>query len=145
MHTILITGIGGFVGSHLADLLAQDNTTEIVGLAHPTYDASYLAHKQHTRIFCEDIMNAEAVRTLLREINPDKIYHLAGMAHVHESWVARKETIETNFLGTFYLLEACRALPRFPRVLLVGSGECYGPVPEPEQPIVESKPLVPSS
>jgi GDP-4-dehydro-6-deoxy-D-mannose reductase len=67
------------------------------------------------------------------------------MAHVHESWHLRKETINTNFIGSFNLLEACRSLPEFPKVLLIGSADCYGIVPESEQPISESRLFSPSS
>jgi GDP-4-dehydro-6-deoxy-D-mannose reductase len=143
MPTILITGVGGFVGSHLAEALSSDPTNNLVGMAHPAYEGTYLP--QEMRVYHQDILNADALGSLVAEINPDAIFHLAGMAHVHESWIKRRETIETNFLGTFHLLEACRALPRFPKVLLIGSGECYGSVSEEEQPIVESRSLVPSS
>jgi GDP-4-dehydro-6-deoxy-D-mannose reductase len=73
------------------------------------------------------------------------VFHLAGLAHVKESWSNRKETIETNFLGSLNLLEACRELPTFPKVLLVGSAECYGRVGEENQPILETHPLAPAS
>jgi GDP-4-dehydro-6-deoxy-D-mannose reductase len=92
-----------------------------------------------------DILQADELTTIVRKIAPDAVYHLAGLAHVHESWVHRRATIDTNFIGSFNLLEACRALDSFPRVLLVGSADCYGIVPENEQPITESHPLVPAS
>jgi GDP-4-dehydro-6-deoxy-D-mannose reductase len=145
MSKILITGIVGFAGSHLADLLLQDTTTELVGLMHPSHEVTHPVDSSRVKIYREDILNENAIRRVIREASPDAVYHLAGMAHVHESWKSRKETIQVNFFGTFQLLEACRELATFPRTLLIGSGECYGLVPESEQPIHESRPLVPSS
>src|SRR5215468_3667019 len=145
MSKILITGIVGFAGSHLADLLLQDPATELVGLMHPSHEVTHPVDSTRVRIYREDILNEDAIRRLIRDVSPDAIYHLAGMAHVHESWKSRKETIQVNFLGTFQLLEACRELAAFPRTLLVGSGECYGLVPESEQPIREIRSLAPSS
>lgn len=145
MSRVLITGIGGFVGSHLADLLLLDSTIQIAGIIHPSHDPELLNTHPRITIYREDVLNEESFRKLIRSISPDVVYHLAGMAHVHESWKSRKETLQVNFWGSFHLLEACRELQTFPRVLLIGSGECYGFVPEHEQPITESHTLSPSS
>lgn len=145
MTRVLITGIGGFVGSHLADLLLHDSTTEIAGLVHPSHETRLLRSHPRITLHREDILNEEALPELIRRIAPDVVYHLAGMAHVHESWKNRKETLQVNFWGAFHLIEACRLLPAFPKVLLIGSGECYGFVPEQEQPVRESRALAPSS
>ena len=145
MTTVLITGMAGFVGSHLADLILQDPSNTVAGVLHPTHEIQHLEEHPRVEIYREDILNAERMTKLIASISPQVIYHLAGMAHVHESWKNRKEAIETNFLGTFHLLEACRALPQFPKILIVGSGECYGVVPAEEQPIRESRPFAPTS
>jgi GDP-4-dehydro-6-deoxy-D-mannose reductase len=145
MSTALITGVAGFAGSHLADLLLYDSTTSVVGLLHPEHEIQHLADHPRFRIYREDILNWNRLAEVMKEVNPQVVYHLAGMAQVHESWTNRITTIETNFVGSLYLLEACRKLPVFPKVLLVGSAECYGIVPEKEQPISESRPLVPAS
>jgi len=145
MTRALITGIAGFAGSHLADDLLADSTTFVAGIHHPSHPVQYLGNPGRFELHFGDILDPEALDRILLQISPDVIYHLAGLAHVHESWTYRKATIETNFLGTFHLLEACRKLPRFPKVLLIGSGECYGVVPEEEQPIKEDRPLVPAS
>jgi GDP-4-dehydro-6-deoxy-D-mannose reductase len=145
MTRILITGIGGFVGSHLSDFLLQDHTTSIAGVVHPTHPVQHLEENPRVTIYSEDILKPRSLKKILKEVSPDEIYHLAGFSHVHESWKHRKETFETNFMGTLYLLEACRSLRIFPKVLLVGSAETYGIVPEQEQPIEEKRHLSPSS
>src|ERR1044071_4189414 len=126
MMRALITGIAGFAGSHLADELLSDNTTVVAGIHHPSHPAQHLGTAGRFELFYGDILDPETLYQILSKFSPDVIYHLAGLAHVHESWTYRKATIETNFLGTFHLLEACRKLPEFPKVLLIGSGECYG-------------------
>jgi GDP-4-dehydro-6-deoxy-D-mannose reductase len=145
MSTILITGAAGFVGSHLADLLLQDSTTRIAGLIHPTHEVQHLEEHPRVTIYREDILKETSLRKLIKSIAPARVYHLAGMAHVQESFRKRKETIQTNFIGSFNLLEACRSLPDFPRVLLIGSADCYGVVPQEMQPITEERAFSPSS
>lgn len=145
MTRVLITGIAGFAGSHLADQLLADSTIFIAGIHHPSHPSQYLAERDRFDLHYLDILEPSELDRVVREISPDVIYHLAGLAHIHESWTYRKATIETNFLGSFHLLEACRKLPKFPKVLLIGSGECYGVVPLNEQPISEERPLIPAS
>jgi GDP-4-dehydro-6-deoxy-D-mannose reductase len=145
MTRVLVSGIAGFAGSHLADRLLLDSTISVVGIHHPAHPLQHLIEGPRFTIHYLDILNHDQVRDLVLEVSPDVVYHLAGMAHVHESWSNRRATIETNFLGTFHLLEACRSLSKFPKVLLIGSGECYGIVPDTDQPIFEGRPMVPSS
>lgn len=145
MRTILITGLAGFVGSHLADLLLQDPEVRIEGILHPTHAIQHLENDPRITVHRIDVMQSEELKTLVRRLQPEEVYHLAGLAHIHESWIHRKATIDTNFVGSFHLLEACRALDAFPKVLLIGSAECYGIVPEHEQPITEARPLLPLS
>jgi GDP-4-dehydro-6-deoxy-D-mannose reductase len=145
MKTILVTGVGGFVGSHVADLLLRDSTIQIAGIIHPSYEVQHLKEDPRITIYREDVQNEEKLKELVEKIAPDTIYHLAGMAHVHESWKNRREFIYTNFIGAMNLVESCRNLPKFPKILFIGSAECYGTVPEAEQPISESRPFSPLS
>jgi GDP-4-dehydro-6-deoxy-D-mannose reductase len=141
----MITGLAGFVGSHLVDLLLKDPDVQIVGVIHPTHPIQHLEEHPRIKIHREDILKASRLKKILRQVKPEVIYHLAGLAHVHESWSNRKATIDTNFVGSFHLLEACRSLTAFPKVLLIGSAECYGIVPAERQPITEDFPLSPTS
>jgi GDP-4-dehydro-6-deoxy-D-mannose reductase len=145
MSRVLITGIAGFAGSHLAEEVLKDSTNFVAGIHHPEHTPQHSIQNDHFQLYHIDILRSEALQDLIRELSPEVIYHLAGLAHVQESWVNRRATIETNFLGTFNLLEACRDLTRYPKILLVGSGECYGVVPHQEQPISEARPLVAAS
>jgi GDP-4-dehydro-6-deoxy-D-mannose reductase len=145
MKTVMITGLAGFVGSHLVDLLQEDPEVQIVGVIHPTHAVQHLEEHPRVIIHREDILKATNLKKILRKVKPEVVYHLAGLAHVHESWTNRKATFDTNFIGSFNLLEACRSLTAFPKVLLIGSAECYGIVPTEKQPITEDFPLSPAS
>ncbi|HZQ87275.1 MAG TPA: GDP-mannose 4,6-dehydratase, partial [Acidimicrobiales bacterium] len=83
------------------------------------------------------------VATALQDAAPDAIYHLAAISNVVQSWQAPAHTFEVNALGTLHLLEAARALPNQPRVLLIGSAEVYGKVRPEQVPITEDTPLRP--
>ena len=62
----------------------------------------------------------------LKSIEPDWIFHLAAIANVRLSWEKRKETLETNLMGTFYLLEGVRHFAPQARILFVSSSDVYG-------------------
>jgi GDP-4-dehydro-6-deoxy-D-mannose reductase len=145
MKTILVTGVGGFVGSHMADLLLRDSTIQIAGIIHPSYEVQHLKEHPRITVYREDVQNEDKLKNLVEKIVPETIYHFAGMAHVHESWKNRKEFIYTNFIGAMNLVESCRNLEKFPKILFIGSAECYGIVPVSDQPIQESRPFSPLS
>lgn len=145
MRTILITGLAGFVGSHLADLLLLDPDVRIEGILHPSHQILHLEQNDRVAVHRVDVLQSDELKAHIRKIQPEVVYHLAGQPHVHESWSSRRATIEANFIGSLSLLEACRELDSFPKVLLVGSAECYGIVPENEQPITETRSLSPFS
>lgn len=90
-----------------------------------------------------EIANAQAVRDAVLAAQPDAIYHLAARAHVGDSWDDPVATVEVNTLGTLHVLEAARALPTPPRVLLVSSAEVYGVVGPEDLPVVEDRLLRP--
>jgi len=92
-----------------------------------------------------DIADGEALRALLVEAAPDAVYHLAAFTHVGRSWEQPSEVFRVNALGTLELLQAARACPRPPRVLLVGSAEVYGVVKPDQLPVTEEAPLMPVS
>jgi GDP-4-dehydro-6-deoxy-D-mannose reductase len=92
-----------------------------------------------------DLRDADAVRDLLAQVRPDRIYHLAGQAFVPRSFAAPWETLEVNIRGTLNLLEAVRTLKLETRILVVSSAEIYGAAAADSLPLTESAPFIPSS
>lgn len=90
-----------------------------------------------------DVADAKAIGAAVLAAEPEAIYHLAARAHVGESWGDPVATVEVNTLGTLHVLEAARALPNPPRVLLVSSAEVYGVVKPDDLPLVEDRLLRP--
>ena len=141
---VLITGITGFVGSHLADLLVSEGYA-VSGIAL-TGDPRTLSHvHQQTSLACGDIRNAKEIADILAEVKPDHIYHLAGVAFVPDAEADPKIIYDINVLGTLNLLEAARTTRPSAKILIVGSGEVYGHVPEAALPVNEEHPLQPTN
>jgi GDP-4-dehydro-6-deoxy-D-mannose reductase len=141
----LITGIGGFAGYHLANLLLKEGY-EVSGFDRCTEDADRVkALGSKIRYLCADITSLEEVERAIQEAHPDVVFHLAGISHVGETWKKRRLTFEVNFLGTMNVLDTLRKFCRKAVAVLVGSGEQYGNVPLERQPIREEEPLFPRS
>jgi GDP-4-dehydro-6-deoxy-D-mannose reductase len=140
----LITGIGGFAGSHLADYLLAETDWQIVGSVLNERDTP--AHLQG-RVSCKvvDLRDPEAVRRLLDTVAPDVIFHLAALAKVGDSWRTPWPILHNNIRSQLNLLQALADLSATPRMMIVGSNEEYGLVRPEELPLTEESPLRPNS
>lgn len=130
---VLITGITGFVGGHLAQALAAGpEAPPVAGTSFPQAppEGSAGIHYLDLRAECD-------VRDLVGRVRPDRIYHLAAVSNVRSSWLSRRETLETNVLGTQNLLEAVRLEAPRARVLFVSSSDVYGAAADGEAPLGE--------
>lgn len=141
----LITGIAGFCGSHLAELLLREGY-EVYGMIRYR---SKLDNIQDIipkiNLVYGDLRDSHSIEPLIQEIRPDYVFHLAAQSYVPMSWKAPIETIETNVNGTINLFEAVRKLDKEVRIQFAGSSEEYGLVLESECPITEEQPLRPLS
>ncbi len=144
---VLITGITGFAGSHLADyLLAEVPGVEIFGTKRwrsRTENIDHLAGKIEL-VEC-DLKDANAVRHTLATVRPQRIFHLAAQSFVPASWTAPSETLDNNIISQTNVFEAMRSLELEARIQIAGSSEEYGLVHPNEVPIKESNPLRPLS
>ncbi|MBI3825276.1 MAG: GDP-mannose 4,6-dehydratase [Candidatus Rokubacteria bacterium] len=143
---ILITGITGFVGSHLAEVaLARD--FEVFGSSRWRSKTENIDHlRDRIHLIESDLRDLSSVQNLLRTAAPDYIVHLAAQSFVQASWHTPAETLNTNAISQVNLLEAIRERRAgAPRFLVIGSSEEYGLVHEDELPITETNPLRPLS
>jgi GDP-4-dehydro-6-deoxy-D-mannose reductase len=92
-----------------------------------------------------DLRVPEAVQDLMREVQPDRIYHLAGQSYVPVSWADPWSTFELNVRSQINLLEAVLSVGLGPRILIVASEQVYGPVSAQDLPIDEDTPLRPAN
>lgn len=143
---ILITGITGFVGSHLAEYALAKEGVEVYGTVRWRSRMDNVEHIQDRihLLDCE-LRDNVAVRKTLEEVRPDYIFHLAAQSFVPTSWKAPAETLTTNILSELNLLESIRDLNLDTRIHVAGSSEEYGLVFEDEAPITEDNPLRPLS
>ena len=148
---ILITGITGFVGSHLADYVLENFPgVEILGLARwrsPTDNIRHILNRISLQF--GDLLDSFSVRTILSEHKPDIIFHLAAQSYVAFSFLSPVVTLDTNIIGTCNLLEAVKELKISsnynPIIHICSSSEVYGQVNKEDIPIKEDVPLRPAS
>src|SRR5437868_3024083 len=121
---ILITGITGFVGGHLLNLLRAQGYDRLWGLSrrNPGPGGRYDAVK----MLEGDLRDHRRLRVLLQAAKPDWVFHLAGQAVVSESWEDPRETFAANVDAQISLFEALRSLKLNPKILVVCSSEEYG-------------------
>ena len=148
---VLITGITGFVGSHLADYILEHHPgIEISGLAR------WRAPKDNVRHILDkitlepgDLQDLSSLTAVLSKQKPDVIFHLAAQSYVPFSFTAPAATLNANVIGTCNLLEAVRELKQSsgydPVMHICSSSEVYGQVKENEVPIKEDNPFRPAS
>jgi len=144
---ILITGVTGFAGSHLADYLLEEvPEAEITGLYRWRSRRENILHLEGRVALAEcDIRDATATRDVVEDLRPDYIFHLAAQSFVPTSWRAPQESLSTNILGQLNIFEAVRKARLDCRIQVAGSSEEYGMVHPGEIPITEEQPLRPLS
>lgn len=155
---ILVTGGAGFIGSHFVlDWLAQHDEV-VINFDKLTYAAS-LHHFDHLRedpryVFCQgDIADHVKMQSLLLHYKPTSVVHFAAESHVDRSISGPVDFIQTNIVGTFYLLEAVKAywLTLAPsareafRFLQVSTDEVYGSLHMTDAPFTEAHRYEPNS
>jgi GDP-4-dehydro-6-deoxy-D-mannose reductase len=142
---VLITGITGFVGSHLAETLLRADH-EVFGTIRWRSRLDNIKHLGNKINLHEtDIRDSYSIEKTIRAVKPDVIFHLAAQSYVPTSFHAPQETLSTNIVGTVNLLEAVRSSNCDPVIQIAGSSEEYGLVLPHETPIKETNPLRPLS
>ena len=144
---ILITGITGMVGSHLAEyILASHPGVEVHGLIRwrsPLDNIRQILPQIH--LHYAELRDLNSLIVLLNKVKPEKIFHLAAQSFVTTSFDAPADTLHTNVIGTTNLLDAVRVTGIDPTIHICSSSEVYGQVTAEELPIKENNPFRPAS
>ncbi len=141
MRKGLIIGAAGFVGGYLAKALKENQGMEVHVTKLPTEELQGVGDK----VYNLNILKKEDIISLLFEVRPDYIFHLAAQSSVGIAWKNPALTIDINIKGSVNVMDAVRELYYKPRVLLIGSGEEYGHIQEGETPIGEKNRLRPGN
>jgi len=148
MKKALITGITGFVGSHLAELLLNKNF-EVHGIVRWRSKMDNIDDFKEKLILHDgDMTDLSSLIKILKQVKPNYIFHLAAQSFVLSSWKSPSQTLHTNVIGASNLLEAITSLKDDsfdPIIQFAGSSEEYGLVLPHEVPIKETNPLRPLS
>lgn len=145
---ILITGITGMVGSHLAEYILKNHPdAEVHGLVRWRSPLTNLTAEVLGRIQLHtgDLRDLNSLVVVMRKTKPDWIFHLAAQSFVTTSFDMPADTLQTNVVGTTNLMDAVRIVGLDPRIHICSSSEVYGQVKENEVPINEHNPFRPAS
>jgi len=144
---ILITGITGMVGSHLAEYVLREHPdVEVHGLVRWRSPLVNIRECREQVVLHEgELRDLHSLVRLLEKVRPDWIFHLAAQSYVSASFVAPADTMHTNVIGTTNLLDAIRITKQDPKVHICSSSEVYGQVVEGELPIRETNEFRPAS
>ena len=143
---ILVTGISGFIGSHLAERLLNEGH-QVAGLVRQTNRMNYPAFnalRGRAEFYYGSLADPVAVEKTVADFRPEAICHLGAISPVAYSFEHPDEVTKTNYLGTVYLAEAalrhCENLKKF---LYASSMEVYG-FQDKREPFVETDEVRPA-
>ncbi|HEU4480350.1 MAG TPA: GDP-mannose 4,6-dehydratase, partial [Actinomycetota bacterium] len=151
MKKALVTGVTGQDGSYLSELLLSKGY-EVHGLIRraSTFNTHRLdpiyrdPHEAGVRFFMHygDLSDSGSLVNLIRDLEPDEIYHLGAQSHVMVSFEIPEYTSDATGMGTVRMLEAIRASGVETRFYQAGSSEMFGATPPPQS---ETTPFHPRS
>lgn len=147
MKKVLITGISGFAGSHLAEHLLHHGGYSVNG-TYLSPDSLVNVENVRSKIALEriDLLEKKNVSDYIKSIAPDTIFHLAALSSPADSFTHPKETIMNNVVAQINLLEAVKdANLMKTRVLIVSSADVYGNVDKKDLPIDEDTNMMPAN
>jgi GDP-mannose 4,6-dehydratase len=150
---VLITGITGMVGSHLADYLLKETNWNIYGLCRwrsPLDNVEHLlrlANNKNSKIkfINADLNDYSSLIKAVEVSKPNYIFHLAAQSYPLTSFVEANITLDTNIIGTYNLLNAVKQLKINPLIHVCSSSEVFGRVKKENLPIDENCSYHPAS
>lgn len=142
---VLVTGGGGFAGSHLVDRLVADGHEVIATFNAQDSPENLKHHKRAISRRSLELTDKRAVEKLIADIKPNWIFHLAAFSSVGRSFAQEELTYQVNTLGSLYIIEAAEQLPALERIVMVGSADAYGIFSPTGKLLKEDQPFEPIS
>ncbi|MBI2074342.1 MAG: GDP-mannose 4,6-dehydratase [Candidatus Levybacteria bacterium] len=143
---VLVTGISGFAGSHLAEYLVLNEDYDVSG----TYlsDASLQnisSIKDKLNLIKIDLINTSGVNELIKSVKPDYLFHLAALTSPGDSFKNPIKTFTNNIAAQINILESVKKLELTARILIISSGDVYGMVAKEDLPVDEETRFMPTN
>lgn len=149
---VLITGITGMVGSHLADYLMENTDWDIYGMCrwrspldNIIQHIDRINRKDRIQLVYADLRDSLSIDSMVKQVMPDYVFHLAAQSYPKTSFDAPLDTLDTNIEGTTRVLEAIRKYRPDAIVHVCASSEVFGRVPKEKLPINEECTFHPAS
>lgn len=143
---VLITGITGFVGGHLTERLLAEGGHRVAGLSRDGQWPTGLEHlNARAELHAADVLDTEAVERVVRRVQPDWLFHLAGYANTGRSFRQPDECWQLNLDGARRVFDAVLRSGLRPRVLFASTGLVYGDPDPGRDAIDETTTLKPAS
>lgn len=141
----IITGVAGFAGSYLAELLFLKGIN-VFGLVAPKERLDNISSiKSGLELERFNILNTGKVNDFVKKVKPDFIFHLAALASVGKSFGAAQKVYDVNFNGSLNVFEAASALKNLTKLIFVSSSDVYGIFKPANKILDENQPLNPVS
>lgn len=128
-RNVLVTGAGGFKGSHLVEELAKADAN-VVSLVRDFDPKSYFETEKlgdRSTVVVGDLKDPVKMADMLSKYNINSIFHLGAQPLVTTALRNPRETLESNIMGTVNVLEAARLYSDASEILVVSSDKAYGP------------------
>jgi len=129
MSNILITGVTGFVGSHMADFII-DKTDDVIFATkrwmEDTTNVEHLIDNDRFNFIDCDLLDGLSVERAVKMSKPDKVFHFAAQSFPEVSFKIPVITLQTNVIGTTHLLESIHNSEFDPIIVSISSSEVYG-------------------
>jgi len=141
----IITGVAGFAGSYLAELLLLKGMN-VFGLIAPRERLDNI-HSIKSGLELErfNIINADRLKNYIKKVKPDFIFHLAAITSVGKSFDMAQKVYAVNFTGSLNLFEAASASKKLEKLIFISSSDVYGIFKPARKILDENQPLNPVS
>ena len=128
-RNVLVTGAGGFKGSHLVEELSKTDAN-IISLVRDFDPRSYFETEglgKKSTVVIGDIKDPVKIADIMSRYDINSVFHLGAQPLVTTALRNPKETLESNIMGTVNVLEAARLYSNATEILVVSSDKAYGP------------------